>query len=58
MWFGWLQSPTFAAFAWDDPLPAFVDTPVVIGRILGRRRAEKRARHDGRALSGASVAHR
>ena len=30
-------SPEFAAFALDDPLPGFLDMPVVISRFLRRR---------------------
>jgi len=39
----WHRNLTFAAYAADDPLPAFVDLPVVMGRVLARRYVEQGA---------------
>lgn len=36
-WFGsYRQKLTWAVFAWDDPLPALLELPVTLGRVLWR----------------------
>ena len=43
----WHRNLTFAAYAADDPLPAFVDLPVVMGRVW-QRQFEKSMSPEGR----------
>ena len=49
------KSSASAVFAWDDPLPAILDLPVVAGRIVKRRLARRRNQHTLGILQSAKL---
>lgn len=49
------QSSASAVFAWDDPLPAILDLPVVAGRVIKRRLCRHRNRQIVGTLQSAKL---